>query len=91
MNGRPLPKEVLDEITQQEKGWINPAVVTLLEGYLNSAKRGNVLSFGIAVVCSDGQNSQTYICAPNTNFQLHSSAAILEKKLARYVETGVAT
>lgn len=95
MFGKPINQDQIDGMAMAPAfratplvGIPNPVVIQMLESYLEAAKRGAIVSFGIAVVQSNGMNSQTYVCAPNTNFTLHSSTVLLEKKVSRFVETG---
>lgn len=95
--GKPVNQDQIDGMAMapafragKPVGIPNPVVIQMLEGYVEAAKKGLVVSFGIAVVQGNGETSQTYCCAPNTNFQLLASAVVLERKLARYVETGSA-
>lgn len=87
MKGNVVPQEIVDAVTEN-KPWVNPAVVSMLEQYLEAAKQGAIVSFGIATVGNNGHNFQTFVCAPNTNFPLHSSVDILSRRVADYVRTG---
>lgn len=95
MFGRPVNQDQIDGMaraptfrTQAPVTIPNPGTIAMLEKYVELAKQGIVISFGIAVVQGNGELSQTYCCAPNTNFALLSSSVMLERKVARYVETG---
>lgn len=89
MNGKPVAIEQLAaSASQPETSLVNPAFVYMLEMLTEAAKTGHIVSFGIATVDRNGSTNQMYACAPGQNFNLLSSSVLLEKKLARYVETG---